>query len=1772
MSILPWITDIAAVRRAPGGGTGRTSAVHRWFTRPAGGVHAEAMESKTVTTRVPAPARALLATLAAAALAVTGVGIAAPAAAAVADEPLPPLIITEVMQDNAGTPGDQDYFEFFEVTNTTSEPIDFADYTLRYQTATWIVAVEPGTETPLADVVIPANGTAVFWERYAVGSGDAAVEKWELTEADFRAHYGDAASTYPLFHASGQNGFANSGARDFRIFEADQTTLVSQSSYSRAVTDRGNSDHFTVPVTGNVLTDHTAGAPTPGIVAAEQLVRPEPEEPVDPTVPGPGASGNAGAYFPLAITEIYGNNPGADLYEYVEVTNTTTEPIDLTAAGIGLRYHTSQWNRGTDQAVMHLEGEDDAPVTIPAGGSAVFWLHYGADSTQATMTKAQFRAAVGAAADVPVYRFGPQAGIANAGDRGFSLVQGDATLSRAWVPVVSGDWNAQFAVPSAIGGVDAVLVDAGAGVALTPGSVTTEQVTSALTRATDPDLAAPLLQITEMAPDTANVGGSDGYEFVEVYNASDAPIDFGDYTLNYLHTDNALTDPVTTNAVQWPSTPSDVTIPAGGTLVLWVKNPAGVAAGLTVADFNAAFGTDLVLGESIVELHNGGMANGGSRGLQVATNTGHDISRAYYFADDQTTATTAIQYAWNPGAGDHLWAPQVTDGTVQTLLGLASPTPGSVSAHQVPAAYVAAPGGGAAPVITDLTGGAELPDTPDLDLGFHVTDDTLVRSVTLRLADNLGATEERNLTVASGERYLYTVPAADLFGKRWIEYTVVARDGVQEATLGPVRVDMVEGDRDPVRLNLADGQFVNGETRVAATTEGDPADLRLTIDSQPVADATPSLETGPVFAFEATSTDAFFRNGVKLGDEVLRIFDEGYYARVVTVDAAVPVTAVAPGQPLTLTIASGTKAWPEADVNENNDDFAAMNLRLALPDGRTLRPVACATTREAAGEVTAPAAVPCPAPDARIGFSDATLVSFLATFEVPDDAFDSLAALWDTTAVADGAHVVAAAAGVDTASRTVHVDNTAPVIETTLVEGQQYRGHLEIDATAVDAGAGVAEVSATLDGSPITLPLATSSLALTPGTHEVVFTATDAIGNAATRTVTFTTADERPAIELNGPGDGEVIEGEAVDLIATPSSPEGDALDLSFREGYGYAPGDPEVGVTAGVIDDALSTDRSGGTALSAEQLASLLGTDGVSVETASDTALPYQLFTVAVPEGAGAGALARVDWRGTANPGAKVLLYVRNADGGWEQVDEHLTDGEGAIEFAFDVRVPVDGNVVDGQLTFLVQHSEGFAGGDRSARTDAVTPYHPEATPRGEYDFTIAIESDTQYYNETEAYYPHQLAIHEFLLAERDNLNLQYLIHDGDIVNISTEQYQWENADAAYRLLDEAGLPYGVLAGNHDVAGHAADYTQYSQYFGEARFAGNPWYGESYKDNRGHYDLISAGGVDLMMVYLGWPTPNDEADNSEDIAWLNEVIRAHPERKVWLNLHEYMLTTGGLGPFPQRVLDEVVATNPNVFAVSSGHYHDAYTRTDEFDDTGDGVADRTVYSMLFDYQGLPEGGLGYLRLAHFDNEGERILFRTYSPSLADFDSDEPSLNDPPGMQEFEIPYAAAGIVPQTKTLATDSFRVEILTASEIGSVPGVASGEQATVTWSGLAEGEHGWYVVASGPHGGVEYSSLRTFATVIPEIVPLIVGTVKIGSVVAVDAGVWPEGTELSFQWLRDGQPVARATDEQYRLTGKDKGSALTVVVTALLPDGTSRSAESAAIEVPTTGKPAR
>jgi len=1141
----------------------------------------------------------------------------------------------------------------------------------------------------------------------------------------------------------------------------------------------------------------------------------------------------------------------------------------------------------------------------------------------------------------------------------------------------------------------------------------------------------PMLMVTELLPDSSNVGGADGYEFIEIYNNSNESIDFSDYKIDYLYPDTA-TDTI------WPSIPENVVIEPGKTLVFWIINSANTAK--TVSDFNTFFGTNLIEGRDIVKINSGGMANSGARGVSVVTNTKYPLSTACYNMNgvDDTTPDQGIQYIYN-----------FNDTAQQTLYGLAPASPGSITQLQKPVNPVQVDSDATLPNIVLTTENPTISSDEDFEISAQITDNNQVKTVVLYLKSNLDEDYTAyNLTFSPDDTFKKTINGVDIIGKKYFEYYFKASDGTN-ITTSSVQTATVEGSiSEPLRLSIENGDIFAGTVPVTVGGDLYPSQAKLYINDSDVTEESKStLETNATFAFEVTGVDTFFQNGVVIGDEVVFMFDDGITSWE-TLSTPVDMDYFVPGENIIVSIYAGTKAKTGIDLNENNDDFNVRNLRLILPDGRTLK---CAEYIS-------------PEESISMGDSAGKHDYINCTFTVPNDAYTALTYQWDTTAFDDGAAVVSAATDIsNSVQRDVIIDNTPPVVSTN-IEEKQYKGSFAINAEAPDALAGLKSLTLTLDGKKITLPYETSSVALNPGEHVLVITAQDNVGNTSVKTVTFSTPEENPNTPvLLSPEDSVSVSG-SVTLRASVSDPTDDQLTVRFREGYRYKGGDSDIHAYSGTTHFSLSDDRGGElTALNEDELADIMTTDGISATQTSEDMLPYYLFDVDIPDEAGDSLIANVVWQGSANSSSKIIMYVMNYSiNAWEEVVRYLTDNGETFTLSSDISS--QNRVKDSKMTILIQHSEGYAATDLHEDEDA-SIVNQEDTPREDYDFTMVWESDTQYYNEQ--YYEHQLNIHNYIIENLNRMNIQYMFHTGDIVDDADQEYQWSNADPAYKMLDDIKFPYGVLAGNHDVSHKEEDYTEYYKYFGEDRYNQNPWYGGSYENNRGHYDLMSIDGIDFIMVYMGWGIGDKE------ISWLNQVLAEYPERKAILNFHEYILTTGGMGEVPQRIYDEVVSTNPNISMVFSGHYHDAYTRIDEFDDNGDGTNDRKVYSILFDYQGLSEGGLGYMRFMHFSLNDGKIIFRTYSPSLDDYDADDSTLELK--NQEFEISFSDLGIVPTEKILSTDSIAVNLYTEKEISELDNVASQSEVSSVWQNVGVLPRGWYVEAFDSFGGISRSEVR-------------------------------------------------------------------------------------------------
>ena len=270
----------------------------------------------------------------------------------------------------------------------------------------------------------------------------------------------------------------------------------------------------------------------------------------------------------------------------------------------------------------------------------------------------------------------------------------------------------------------------------------------------------------------------------------------------------------------------------------------------------------------------------------------------------------------------------------------------------------------------------------------------------------------------------------------------------------------------------------------------------------------------------------------------------------------------------------------------------------------------------------------------------------------------------------------------------------------------------------------------------------------------------------------------------------------------------------------------------------------------------------------------------------------------------------------------------------------------------------------------------------------TVAWMSDTQHYANhavngiSSEIYP---AMTGFLRDKAEEMHLVYVVHTGDLVHVNNDLENWKAARAAMDLLE--GIPTGVLAGNHDMDPKKGGYKYYGQYFGEKQYAQQTCYGESFENNRGHYDLITISGRNYIFVYMSY------APDKKAIQFMVKSFEKYPDRVGILCLHDCITTEGTLSEAGGQLRTEVVAKCPNVYMVLCGHRYGLYTLEDAFDDDGDGVPERTVYEIMMNYPaGGMAGGGGYLRLMQFDEESHEIHCINYSPYLNDYDwLDDPS-------------------------------------------------------------------------------------------------------------------------------------------------------------------------------------
>ncbi|HET9597399.1 MAG TPA: metallophosphoesterase, partial [Anaeromyxobacteraceae bacterium] len=247
---------------------------------------------------------------------------------------------------------------------------------------------------------------------------------------------------------------------------------------------------------------------------------------------------------------------------------------------------------------------------------------------------------------------------------------------------------------------------------------------------------------------------------------------------------------------------------------------------------------------------------------------------------------------------------------------------------------------------------------------------------------------------------------------------------------------------------------------------------------------------------------------------------------------------------------------------------------------------------------------------------------------------------------------------------------------------------------------------------------------------------------------------------------------------------------------------------------------------------------------------------------------------------------------------------------------------------------------------------------------FTIAVLPDTQMYSDDPALTVHFEKQVEWVLAQREALNIVFVTHLGDVVDIGTDPGQWERAMGALRpLLEQHELPLSIVRGNHD------DPATFLEHLPPDAKAARKWTVGASPSGLARAQIFKVES--LRFLHLGLqvdPTP-------ADLAWADALL-ASPDYAylpVVVSTHDY-LGLGARTAVGRGLWESFVSVHPMIFMVLNGHVHGEAARVSH------DAAGRPVYQMLSDYQDRNFGGNGLLRLVTVDPVAGEMRVRTFSP------------------------------------------------------------------------------------------------------------------------------------------------------------------------------------------------
>lgn len=289
---------------------------------------------------------------------------------------------------------------------------------------------------------------------------------------------------------------------------------------------------------------------------------------------------------------------------------------------------------------------------------------------------------------------------------------------------------------------------------------------------------------------------------------------------------------------------------------------------------------------------------------------------------------------------------------------------------------------------------------------------------------------------------------------------------------------------------------------------------------------------------------------------------------------------------------------------------------------------------------------------------------------------------------------------------------------------------------------------------------------------------------------------------------------------------------------------------------------------------------------------------------------------------------------------------------------------------------------------------------------FSIVLLPDTQHYSSgfPDIFYKQM----DWIVENKNPLNIQYVIHLGDITN-NNKEYAWQVADRSFKILEKAAIPYSIVYGDNDMKNPDKNnndgirHTKFlNRYFPVSRFdkPGSWWSGGFFEQGKidNYYCLFSYKEYDYLIMNL------EIAPRNAVLKWADSIITQNVSRKVILVTHDFLDRNGNRlddlksfaldgkdkidklrGNNADAVFKKLVKKNSNVILVLCGHKQGEFQKEVRIKKSKDSEETRKVFEVLSDFQderlkGSDENsGKGLLRVMKFYPGKNEIIISTVS-------------------------------------------------------------------------------------------------------------------------------------------------------------------------------------------------